>query len=124
MNVAETNCVFAAENQNAEPAFATAAHAAEAAPVAQPANPFRRRQADLYSAFLGAISADGLQAIAAKLQEQAASGNVTVTPGTASLTLTAFAPTVLTPRLVTPGTATLALMPGCPRSRRCGGPDW
>jgi hypothetical protein len=32
---------------------------------------------------------------------------VSVTPGTASLTLTAFAPTVLAPRLVTPGTASL-----------------
>lgn len=31
----------------------------------------------------------------------------TVTPGTAALTLTAFAPTVLTPRLVTVGKATL-----------------
>ena len=32
---------------------------------------------------------------------------VSVTPGTASLTLTAFAPTVTTPRLVTPGAAAL-----------------
>jgi len=33
----------------------------------------------------------------------------TVTPTTASLTITAFAPTVSTPRLVTPGTATISL---------------
>jgi len=40
----------------------------------------------------------------------ASAGNpVTVTPGTASLTLTTFAPTVSTPRLVTPPTATLTL---------------
>lgn len=36
-----------------------------------------------------------------------AAGGVSVTPGTASLTTTRFAPTVLTPRLVTPGLATL-----------------
>jgi len=38
-----------------------------------------------------------------------ATGGVTVTPTTAALTLTTFAPTVLTPRLVTPGVVALAL---------------
>src|SRR3990167_9829518 len=39
----------------------------------------------------------------------AGGANVLVTPVTATLTLTTYAPTVSTPRLVTPGTATLAL---------------
>jgi hypothetical protein len=38
-----------------------------------------------------------------------ADNNVTVTPTTAAITLTTFAPSVLTPRLVTPGTQTLTL---------------
>lgn len=39
----------------------------------------------------------------------AVSASITVTPGTASLVLTGFAPTVQTPRLVTPGTASLVI---------------
>ncbi|HYE77935.1 MAG TPA: hypothetical protein VEI97_08115 [bacterium] len=46
----------------------------------------------------------------------AAAGGVTVTPTTASLTLTAFAPTVSAPRLCTPSTAALTLTTFAPRA--------
>lgn len=53
------------------------------------------------------LPTDGTAAIGAiQVQEAAA---VLVTPGTASLTLTTFAPTVQTPRRVVPGTAALTL---------------
>ena len=42
-----------------------------------------------------------------RIWASAAAGGVTVTPGTAALTLATFAATVLTPRLVTPGTLAL-----------------
>jgi hypothetical protein len=44
----------------------------------------------------------------------AGGGGVTATPGTASLTLTRYAPAVLTPRLCTPGVKTLTLSPFAP----------
>lgn len=45
----------------------------------------------------------------------AAGASVVLTPGTASLVLTGFAPTVQTPRLVTPGKASLVLTGFAPR---------